>query len=351
MAIQGLGPVGGFGSGTAALERALVTAASCPHLTPVPSFSADTAGLEAFVERKTLRRMDHFSRMAMLGAFLALEDAGRLTAGRERLGLVLASGYGAARTTFAFLDSSMDHGDVCASPTSFSTSVHNAAAANIAIVLDLHGPTITVSQFELSVPSALLTAGQWLTAGRVDAVLFGSVDEFCPVIEYGLQRLHADQNPPPPQSSPGGTVPPGEGAVFFLLTRVGEESRYGVITDIRLGTVANGEPRIATDAVVVVNDQRGAMDADTTAPVPAPAPPRAVSYTPVYGRLPVGPAFDMAIAALACRHGLTAATRNHAEPAAHPIPPPSHLLNAPSITCLVLGRDNTFGLITSSGRG
>ena len=100
-----------------------------------------------------------------------------LAESRERLGVIIASGYGALKTTFAFLDSYLDFGYACSSPTHFSNSVHNAAAAHVSMQLQATAPSLTVSQFEMSTASALLTAAQWLAERRVERVLLGAVDE------------------------------------------------------------------------------------------------------------------------------------------------------------------------------
>ena len=42
----------------------------------MPAFLADTARLDDFLNKKALRRVDHFSKMALLGSYLALQDAG-----------------------------------------------------------------------------------------------------------------------------------------------------------------------------------------------------------------------------------------------------------------------------------
>ena len=177
LAIQGIGVVGGFGNGIEALETALiqkkhrtqsVSIKTAQGPREMPAFLADTARLEDFINKKALRRVDHFSRIALLGSFLALQDAGQLEGDRHRMGLVVATGYGACRTTFAFLDSFYDSGDQFSSPIHFSNSVHNAAGANISMVLGITGPGLTVSQFEMSVPSALSQPESgWRKAGSI----------------------------------------------------------------------------------------------------------------------------------------------------------------------------------------
>lgn len=301
LAIQGIGPVGAFGCGADALREAIARGES-PHGilsaggdVTIPAYLADSSRLEEFVPKRSLRRIDPFSRLALLGACLALQDAGRLEADRSRLGVVIATGWGAMGTTFSFLDSFIEGGDVCSSPTHFSSSVHNAAAANISILLGATGPSLTVSQFEMSVPSALLTARRWLAEGRVDAVLAGGVDETGPVLGYCWRRFFGvPEGELRPLDFGRQSALPGEGASFVLLTRE-REAKYGFLTDIAQGNVAGGLPPLP-GRLVLGADGHAACGSLYARHVPAEA--KSAAYAPLWGSLPVGPAFDLAAAAL-----------------------------------------------------
>ena len=203
LAIEGIGVVGGFGCGMESLAAAISNGSSpIQHVSiktthgprDMPAFLAETSKLDDFVNKRVLRRVDHYSKMALLGAHLALEDAGRLEGDRSTMGIIIASGYGAGRTTFAFLDSFINDGDNLSSPTFFSNSVQNAAVANVSMMLSITGPGLTVSQFDMSVPSALITARHWLEEGRVDSVLLGAVDEYCDVMGYCWHRYYGDRD-------------------------------------------------------------------------------------------------------------------------------------------------------------
>ncbi|WP_432821985.1 beta-ketoacyl synthase N-terminal-like domain-containing protein [Trichloromonas sp.] len=353
LSIQGIGVVGGFGCGVSALRQALQEGRQ--DLQPVrfetaagpietTALLADTTELERFVNKRALRRIDHFSRLTLLGAHLALEDAGLLGADRKRLGMVIATGYGATRTTFAFLDSVMKGSDILASPTHFSSSVHNAAAAHASILLEATGPSLTVSQFEMSVPSALLTARQWLAEKRVDAVLFGGVDESCEVMHYCWQRFFAE--------TPSGRIRPfefdaqsavvGEGAAFLLLTRKeGDAPGYASIDAIRQGNCHAGSPELpAAGAYLLGADGHRECAAAYGRHLPADAP--AVSYAPLYGSLPVGPAFDLAIAAVSCRDN-----RLYPGPqgASRALPASPESLLPQGLCCLKFGPRGDYGWI------
>ena len=243
--INGLGLVGGFGCGPDDLQRALQRGSSPVHRVELrghtfPLLQADTAPLESYLDKRAQRRIDHFSRMALLGAFQAMADADLGDLDLNRIGLVLGSGYGALTTTFKFLDSVLNDGDSCASPTAFSNSVHNSAAAHISIQLKMTGPSLTLSQFDQSLVSGLVSAQQWLAEKRVDAVLLGVVDEYCSVLGYCWERYFGRQveGRMTPLDYTRTSAIAGEGAAFFLLQPDSDtKPKYGSITNVGNGEV------------------------------------------------------------------------------------------------------------------
>lgn len=350
LAIQGIGAVGAFGSGVADLRQALATGQTSLGRLPVPiaggsvelpAALADSARLDEFVPKRALRRIDHFSKLALLGACLALHDAGRMEADRKRLGVLIATGYGAMGTTLAFLDSFIDGGDICSSPTHFSNSVHNAAAANISILLGTTGPSLTISQFEMSVPSALLTARQWLADDRVDAVLVGGVDEAGEILGYCWQRYFGvPEGKMQPLDFSRQSAFPGEGAAFFLLDRA-PEAKYGFLAGIEQGKVTGALPPLPSRLILGADGQQACA---AGYPRQLPADARIAAYTPLWGSLPVGQAFDLAAAALAAGED-----RLFTSPAAANAT--GNLLTAEpfgneALGCLKLGRYGDYGLLT-----
>lgn len=348
LAIQGIGVVGGFGCGVHDLQARLADGATAPGELVVTvagqeriiaAYLAETASLERFVSKRNTRRIDHFSRMALLGAYLALEDASALEAPRDKMGVVIASGYGPSRTTFSFLDSVLDSGDALASPTHFSNSVHNAAAAHVAIQLQASGPSLTVSQFEMSVASALLTAKQWLDTGRVDSVLFGAVDEVCAVLGYCWESYFPGSGGPiEPFAFDRQSAVLGEGAAFFLLTRE-KEARYGRISKVDQGRVRKG---LFGGSWLLNADGHRACSASYPDLLTGPA--KVAAYSPYFGSLPVGQAFDLAVAALAVRDGHLPGKAGLEELPGEWRPAEGSLLDGP-ITCLKCDGEGYFGLI------
>lgn len=313
IAVKGIGVTGGFGCGVADLSAALeggisrlaeMIVPSAQGPLPLPAFRAETGRLEEFVPKRTLRRVDHYSKMGLLGAYLALADGGMLGSDLSRLGVVVASGYGATATTFAFLDSIIGDGDICASPTHFANSVHNAAAANISIMLGAKGPSLTVSQFDMSVPSALVSARQWLAEGRVDAVLFGAIDELSDLIGYLQHRRrgpqHASAISPLTTGEESSII--GEGAAFLLLTRQDDSRAYCTIDTVDTGSLYEGELPFPDDALLLLGaDGRRELGARYRATVSRHS--RIACYAPIYGSMPAAAAFDLAAAALILQNG------------------------------------------------
>jgi 3-oxoacyl-[acyl-carrier-protein] synthase II len=359
--IEGIGVAGGFGCGISDLSRALTEAVSSPGTFDVstgsgtvriPAFQADVSRLGEFIPVRTLRRIDRFSRLGLLGSHLALADAELPEAERSRLGIIIASGYGATGITFAFLKSFINDGDICASPTYFANSVHNSAAANISILLGVAGPCLTVSQSRLSVPSALATALQWLAGGRVDRLLFGAVEELSGLIGYAWyrQRGAGKASPMTPLRSSAETAVAAEGAAFLLLSR--EECARGgycTLAEAATGSLPDAGFPLPDAGLLLLGADGRAEAGSRFAQVSRNA--RIACYTPHYGSMPAGPAFDLAAAALILKSGRVFPSPGDSEldfPAT--VPAGGEPLGAERVCCLALGDDGTFGLATLGKR-
>lgn len=328
--VRGIGVVGGFGNGVDALQAALRTGPpecgavemeSSAGPIEVPALLADTAELSRYLSKRALRRVDHYNRMALLACYQALQEAGMLTDRPQRLGIIVATGYGATRAMWDFKKSLIGESDAIGSPMSFSSSVHNAVAGRIAIALEEKGPNLSVSQFDLSVAQAFLTARQWLAAGRIDAVLVGAVDEYGKVPGYYWHHLYGD-----PRRRDIEHAVIGEGAAFFVLTGEG----YASIESVEMGRYDRNPPELAGSAVVFAgNDGYSVCRSEYSRIIPESVP--VASHSHIYGGLPVGTAFDVAIAALAYRDGTAPAGGKH-------------------ISCLKLGAGGAYGLVRIRGR-
>jgi len=358
ISIKGIGVLGGFGYGAYELEEALNTGKSSVNTVvikttegdvEVPAFIANTDMLESFVDKRNLRRIDHYTRMALLGCYLALEDAGMLDVNRGHMGIVVATGYGATCNTFDLQHSVITEADPFCSPTQFSNSVHNVAATQISILLKELGPNLSVSHYDMSITSAFLSACQWLQEERVETVLVGGVDEFCKILGYFWHCLYNAGNEKADfagKKSPEHAII-GEGANFFVLTRKKEAaSPYGFIEAVRMGNFERKGINLPENAAFFIGAD-GYSGCDDKYESYLSKKAKVASYSHLYGGIPVGMGFDIAIAALSNKAGII---RTSAE---SPIYNQGRLdviehdedLGSKRICCLKLGAGGSFGWI------
>lgn len=351
--------LGGFGAGLEMLERALIrpekmvsTVSMESSIGPieVPALLADTSDLASYVGKKALRRADHYIRMTLLSSLYALEDAGMLETERRRMGIIVATGYGATCNTFDFQHSMIDSDDPCGSPTKFANSVHNAAAGNISLFLNEMGPNLSVSQYDMSIPSAFMCALQWLKEGRVDTVLVGGVDEYCKVLGYYWHNRYngkaGEGNATSVKAIKHAII--GEGACFFVLAR--EEdciSPYGYIEDVQMGNFLRGRMRLPESRVFFLGADGYSQNEGCYGDI-IPVRARVASYTHVYGGVPIGPAFDIAIAALSVRSNTIYGSLQNPAIGADQLNmvEKDEPLGSGRICCLKLGADGAFGWLT-----
>jgi len=227
MKLQGIGMVSAQGRGIDALRSALENGPTEPDRIECPfqneAFPVYSVATETLKDRAVLRgarRADRFSKMAALAAVDAVQDAGA-ELNPERTGLVLGTAFGPHPTVFDFLDELLEFGDAGVSPTLFSHSVHNAAASYISTALGLAGPTMTITSFVDPFRQSLQLAQNWIDQNVCDSVLVGATEECGAVMEYIVsQKLKiATSGMKPFFAEDGPEVIPGEGAVFFLLSR------------------------------------------------------------------------------------------------------------------------------------
>ncbi len=237
--ILGIGVVGTYGRGLDSLEAVLQNERFVEPdfidvhglTSKVPVYSVKKEDLKDKTLSRKMRRADRFSKMAVIAASDALKDS-ELSSGdgncdNSSVGVILSTGFGPHATTFDFLDGYLDYGEAAVSPTSFSHSVHNAAASYISSLLGIRGPTHTVTDFDLPFQNAFLVADSWLNEGRCEYVLLGSVDELGKEMEYVFNRIYScNVTDNTSGNIVESSVIPGEGAVFFLLSKGNIKNSY-----------------------------------------------------------------------------------------------------------------------------
>lgn len=298
MQIHSTGIVTAHGRGVAALENALANEWRTPPAFDlpgadlrVPAFRVPGDALEDKSVLKKMRRADRLGKMAVIAAYDAWTGSGLGDTPPEKVGVLLASGLGPHVRTFKFLDGILDFGDAAVSPTDFSHSVHNAAAAYITARLQTHGPTQTVTDFDFAFQHALRIARCWLVENRCDAVLAGAAEELGAVMMHVCNRMldiPRDGRPKPFAFSDAPSVVPGEGAVFFALTLpAGQETAPCIAATTET----------APDPDLVILDAGGMSGPETEYPDMVHPETPVANYTPLFGSMMTGSAFQCAVAA------------------------------------------------------
>jgi len=308
VSILGIGVVSALGSGVASLKDALQgkaapqiqneTIETAEGTINLPVFRARVEGLDAFVPKRALRRVDPFARMALLSSHLSIADAGLSIEDPGRLGVVFGSGHGSAQTTFRFLDGIIEDGDQGASPTYFASSVHNALASQASIFLKASGPCSTITSFNHTVSQVLFTAQTWLEQEAADYVLAGFGDEYCDVLGYAAASLRDGQiQTMEPLNFKMCSFLPGEGHVTFLLGRADRDTPYGSLETRGLFLNAKEVNRLLQDRPIVYLAANGNSD-DGAVFQKLDVPENTLVHAGWFGGMPLNAAFELATAAV-----------------------------------------------------
>ena len=212
----------------------------------IPGHAEHNDAWPSWVSAGARRRQDGLVRLACAAVERLLLQGGPL---HPDTAVVVASAYGAVESTFRFAESIAAYGDAGASPTPFTTSVHNSCAGALGEFLRLHGPSTTVSQGGTSTLAALRWAHTLLAAGRAPAVLLMAGERH----NDWSRRVVTDLSRCPWTVGDGATaclIEPGTGSGHELRLGLHDAARCldgGALTagdERRLAAAANGLIRI-----------------------------------------------------------------------------------------------------------
>ncbi|MCP4105408.1 MAG: beta-ketoacyl synthase chain length factor [Desulfobacteraceae bacterium] len=125
---------------------------------------------------KGIRRADKFAKMAVIASDKACAGF-EFQKEDTDISIILCTQFGPHATTFKFLDTLLDYSDTGVSPTTFSHSVHNAAASYIASFLGIRGQSLTITSFQDPLRQALILADAWLEQKQAEKIIVCYVDE------------------------------------------------------------------------------------------------------------------------------------------------------------------------------
>ena len=303
--ITGLGVLGIFGKGKNALTNAIETNKTTDHY---DSLDIDINSMKDKALSSRLRRADRFTKMSVLAVNDALNDYGIDNLNLEQTGIILTTAFGPHNTTFAFLDELVTYGEKNVSAIKFSHSVHNAAASYIAQIFNIKGPVSTVTQFKFPVQNALSLATCWLQSKLCDNVLVCCSDERGDIFNLATSNnlnVATDNTLDPSNFSTNAKAVPTEGSVCLLLTgEKNSSSSYCKISNINFdGNISKntdcliaGSDGIPTDQTTYKNLLNNQLPINV--------------FSPIYGSMIIGVAFDIAIAILLLKKNSSINTGN-----------------------------------------
>jgi 3-oxoacyl-[acyl-carrier-protein] synthase II len=201
--VTGLGAVSPLGIGVPALWDGLIAGRS--GVRRVQHFDTENLAVKiaaevpdfdpkAFMDPKSIRRMDRFAHFAIAGTREALADA-RLEItdeNRDRVAVVMNTGGGGIPTIESNVTAMAVHGPSRVGPLVIPMFAPNMASSQVSIAYGIHGPTITSAAACASGVQAFVDAVRLLQAGEADVAVTGGTEAgITPVALTSLANMHA----------------------------------------------------------------------------------------------------------------------------------------------------------------
>ncbi|MCU0579719.1 MAG: hypothetical protein MUF69_09265 [Desulfobacterota bacterium] len=193
-----------------------------PPLETAVDFGGEVRGFKPkdFLSPLVYRKMGRSSRLSVVASLEALKDSNLLVddANRDRIGVVVGTGYGNSGLTDEYFVSFMEGGPTGANPLLFADTVPNTAGSHISLHHRLRGPITTFCQNLISAELAVDYACGLLRSAQAEAMLVGGVDELSPIVMHAFSAVKALN----PSSEPiiGKGMIMGEGACVLVLERL-----------------------------------------------------------------------------------------------------------------------------------
>src|SRR3989338_7716749 len=227
--VTGLGLITPVGLGWRASWAALLAGRS--GIAPVRSFDTSAfpvhIGAEVkdftaqpYVCKQPAEALGRSSQFAVAAARMAVEDSGLALAAldRRRVGVSMGTTSGEPYFVERYNDVRKEQGREAIPAGIFPKYPSNVIPSNIAIELDLHGPSLMIPTACAAGNYAIGYATDLIRMGRIDAMLAGGADAFSRITYMGFARLGAiaKERCQPFDKNRKGMVP-GEGAAVLVL--------------------------------------------------------------------------------------------------------------------------------------
>lgn len=205
LVITGMGAVTPIGVGVPAYWKNLVNGAC--GVGPITRFDASAMSVRiaaevrdfdpaAMLPRAVARTTSAFMQYAFAAAEEALRDSGldmtAVAVEAERVGVVMGTAMDGVTTVARTQDAFQTNRTGKVSPHFVPMVIGNVAAAQVAIVHGLRGPSLTLNTACSAGGDALMTAAMLLLSGEADAVLaMGGESILCPIVVSSLAQAKA----------------------------------------------------------------------------------------------------------------------------------------------------------------
>lgn len=190
-----------------------------------------------YLKKKEARHMDRFTQFAVVGAGMALDDAGLELAkeNRDRIGVIFGSGVGGIETLEEQSKVLAEKGPGRVSPHFVPMMIANMGAGQVAINFGLSGPNITTVTACASSSNALGDAFKMLQWGHADVIIAGGAEApITPLAMAGfcsMKAMSARNDAPEKASRPFDLQRDGfvssEGAAVLVLETLEHALRRG----------------------------------------------------------------------------------------------------------------------------
>lgn len=201
--VTGLGAVSPLGIGVPALWEGLLAGRSgvrciqhfdTDNLTVKIAAEVPDFDPKAFMDPKSVRRMDRFAQFAIAATREALADAKLEIAdeNRDRIAIMMNTGGGGIPTIESNVTAMALKGPSRVSPLVIPIFAPNMASSQVSIAFGIQGPTITSAAACASGVQAYVDAVRLLRSGEADVVVTGGTEAgITPVALSGLANMQA----------------------------------------------------------------------------------------------------------------------------------------------------------------
>jgi len=167
--------------------------------------------------------------MGITAALISIKESGIDNPGA----VITGTGMGSVVDTEKFLTTMLDNNETLLNPTNFMQSTYNTISSQIAIMLKCSNYNTTYVHRGFSFESALADGMDLMNRGEAESALIGGIDEMSEnhfVISSltGAWRQRAESNLSLLKTPAEGTIP-GEGSVYFTLTKNCQPSSYALL--------------------------------------------------------------------------------------------------------------------------